>query len=66
MQRTEGQYYIIQSNKLEDAEELIKDFDLIVIDDFFQLAGDPRDNIYKLQEWVYNNKKLSIKMQKYL
>ena len=66
MQRTEGQYYIIQSNKLEDAEELIKDFDLIVIDDFFQLSGDPRDNIYKLQEWVYNNKKLSIKMQKYL
>ena len=60
MQRTEGQYYIIQSNNLEDAEELIKDFDLIVIDDFFQLAGDPRDNIYKLQEWVYNNKKLSI------
>ena len=64
MQRTEGQYYIIQSNKLEDAEELIKDFDLVVIDDFFQLAGDPRDNIYKLQEWVYNNKKLSINMQK--
>ena len=58
MQRTEGQYYIIQSNKLEDAEELIKDFDLVVIDDFFQLAGDPRDNIYKLQEWVYNNNEI--------
>lgn len=52
MQRTEGDSYIIQSNNLEDAEELVKDFDLIIIDDFFQLAGDPRNNIYKLQEWV--------------
>ena len=60
MQRTEGNSYIIQSNNLEDAEELVKDFDLIIVDDFFQLAGDPRNNIYKLQEWVYNNRKLSI------
>ena len=60
MQRTEGSSYIVQSNKLEDVEELAKDFDLIIIDDFFQLAGDPRNNIYKLQEWAYNNRKLSI------
>lgn len=60
MQRTEGNSYIVQSNNLEDAEELVKDFDLIIVDDFFQLAGDPRNNIYKLQEWVYNNRKLSI------
>lgn len=60
MQRTQGSCYIIQTNDLMTVEDLVSEFDLIIIDDFFQLKGEPRDNIYKLQEWVYNNKKLSI------
>lgn len=60
MQRTQGSYYIVQTNDLMAVEDLVSEFDLIIIDDFFQLKGEPRDNIYKLQEWVYNNKKLSI------
>lgn len=60
MQRTQGSCYIVQTNDLMAVEDLVSEFDLIIIDDFFQLKGEPRDNIYKLQEWVYNNKKLSI------
>lgn len=60
MQRTQGSCYIVQTNDLMTVEDLVSEFDLIIIDDFFQLKGEPRDNIYKLQEWVYNNKKLSI------
>lgn len=60
MQRTQGSCYIVQTNDLMTVEDLASEFDLIIIDDFFQLKGEPRDNIYKLQEWVYNNKKLSI------
>lgn len=60
MQRTQGSCYIVQTNDLMAVEDLVIEFDLIIIDDFFQLKGEPRDNIYKLQEWVYNNKKLSI------
>lgn len=60
MQRTQGSCYIVQTNDLRIVEDLVSEFDLIIIDDFFQLKGEPRDNIYKLQEWVYNNKKLSI------
>lgn len=60
MQRTQGSCYIVQTNDLMAVKDLVSEFDLIIIDDFFQLKGEPRDNIYKLQEWVYNNKKLSI------
>ena len=60
MQRTQGSCYIVQTNDLMAVEDLVSEFDLIIIDDFFQLKEEPRDNIYKLQEWVYNNKKLSI------
>lgn len=60
MQRTQGSCYIVQTNDLMTVEDLVSEFDLIIIDDFFQLKGEPRDNIYKLQEWAYNNKKLSI------
>ena len=60
MQRIQGSCYIVQTNDLMAVEDLVSEFDLIIIDDFFQLKGEPRDNIYKLQEWVYNNKKLSI------
>ena len=60
MQRTQGSCYIVQTNDLMTVEDLVSEFDLIIVDDFFQLKGEPRDNIYKLQEWVYNNKKLSI------
>lgn len=60
MQRTQGSCYIVQTNDLMAVEDLVSEFDLIIVDDFFQLKGEPRDNIYKLQEWVYNNKKLSI------
>lgn len=60
MQRTQGSCYIVQTNDLMAVEDLVSEFDLIIIDDFFQLKGEPRDNIYKLQEWAYNNKRLSI------
>ena len=37
-----------------------KDFALLIDSLMQRTEGDPRDNIYKLQEWVYNNRKLSI------
>ena len=55
-----GEYYIAQTSNLEDIREIMNEFNLLVIDDFFSLKGRPRDNMYKIQEFIYNNKKLSV------
>lgn len=56
----ESKHYIAQTNNLKDVEEVLSDIDVLIIDDFCQLSGDPKKNIYLLQEWIYNYKKLSI------
>ena len=56
----DGDYYVAVTNNLEDVEEIVNEVDLLIIDDFFSLSGQPRNNIYKIQEFIYNNKKLSV------
>ena len=49
----DGEYYLAQTSSLDDIGEIMNEFNLLVIDDFFSLKGRPRDN-------MYNNKKLSV------
>lgn len=56
----DGEYYLAQTSSLDDISEVVKELELLVIDDFFSLKGRPRDNMYKIQEFIYNNKKLSV------
>lgn len=56
----DGEYYLAQTSSLDDIGEIMNEFNLLIIDDFFSLKGRPRDNMYKIQEFIYNNKKLSV------
>ena len=56
----DGEYYLAQTSSLDDISEVVKELELLVIDDFFSLKRRPRDNMYKIQEFIYNNKKLSV------
>ena len=42
----ESKHYIAQTNNLKDVEEILSDIDVLIIDDFCQLSGDPKKNIY--------------------
>ena len=56
----DGKYYIAQTSSLDDLDEVMSELELLIIDDFFSLKGRPRDNMYKIQEFIYNNRKLSV------
>ena len=51
----DGEYYLAQTSSLDDIGEIMNEFNLLVIDDFFSLKGRPRDNMYKIQEFIYNS-----------